>query len=217
MSGCCRPGELDDMFSPAMADRDARRYAKNGLGAESRRIVEVVRRLGTEPTVLEVGGGIGATELELVRAGASHATNVELSRSYEAVAAELIDAAGLAGRIDRRVADFVAEADSVPAADAVILERVVCCYPDADALVAAAARHAKRVLVLSFPIDRPPAGVVRALINVWPGLRGWKFRFYVHRTNTVIAAAEAQGMRLAERQKGLFWQMLVFERTAVAA
>ena len=205
------------MFSPEMADRDAGRYRKNGLGAESRRIVEVVRRLGTGLTVLEVGGGIGVTGLELVRAGASRATNVELSRSYEAVATELIDAAGLAGRIDRRVANFVAEAGSVPAADAVILERVVCCYPDANALVAAAAGHTGRLLVLTFPIDRRPAGVVAALINVWPRLRGWKFRFYLHRTSAVIASAAAEGLRLTERRRGLFWQMLVFERDAVVA
>ena len=51
-------------------------------------------------------------------------------------------------------ADFVAEARHIPPADAVILQRVICCYPHATALVEAAAEHARRVLVLTFPIDR---------------------------------------------------------------
>ena len=36
-------------------------------------------------------------------------------------------------RVERRHGDFVTVAPKVPAADDVILDRVVCCYPDADA------------------------------------------------------------------------------------
>ncbi len=191
MPGCCAPGDLDELFTPAQAAGDARSYREKGLDAEGRRIAEAIRRAGLAGlTVLEVGGGIGALQLELLGSGASRATNVELSRSYEGIASELIAAAGLEGRIDRRVADFVAEEGSIPPADTVILQRVVCCYPDADALVGAAARHATRVLVLTFPIDRWWAGAAAALVNAWPRLRGWKFRFYLHPTTAVIAAAE---------------------------
>ena len=217
MSGCCDPGDLDDLFTPAQAESDARSYRANGLDAEARAIVEAIRGLGvTGLTVLEVGGGIGAIQLELLRSGASHTTNVELSRSYESSASELIAAAGLAGRIDRRVGDFVAQADAIPPADAVILQRVVCCYPDAEALVGAAARHARRALVLTFPIDRWWGRTLVVLFNAWPRLRGWKFRFYLHRTSIVIATAEVEGLRLAERRRGLFWQRLVLTREATA-
>ena len=43
------------------------------------------------PTVLEVGGGVGAIQLELLRAGAAGTTNVELSAAYEPYAAELLN------------------------------------------------------------------------------------------------------------------------------
>ena len=214
MSGCCAPGDLDDLFTPAQAAADARSYRKKGLNAEARAIADAIRSIGvSDLTVLEVGGGIGAIQLELLRSGASHATNVELSRSYEAVSSELIAAAGYEGRVDRRIADFVTDADAIPAADAVILQRVVCCYPDVNALVAAAARHARRALVLTFPVDRWWGRGAVALVNAWPRLRGWRFRFYLHRTSTVIAAAEAEGMRLVERRKGMFWQMLILTRS----
>ena len=214
MSGCCAPGDLDDLFSPAQAAADARRYREKGLDAEGRAIADANRSIGVSNlTVLEVGGGIGAIQLELLRSGASHATNVELSRSYESVSSELIAAAGCDGRVDRRVADFVTEADAIPAADAVILQRVVCCYPDGNALVAAAARHARRALVLTFPVDRWWGRGAVALVNAWPRVRGWRFRFYLHRTSAVISAAEVEGMRLVERRKGLLWQMLILTRS----
>jgi hypothetical protein len=212
---CCSPGDLDDIFSASQAESDARAYRRGGLDGEARRIAAAVRRTVEPPfTVLEVGGGIGAIQLALLRDGAASTANVELSRSYEPAARELIAAAGVEGRVERRVADFVAESAAIPPADAVILQRVVCCYPHASALVGAAASHARRVLVLTFPVDRWPVRLLLPLANVWPRLRGSKFRGYVHRTRTVVAAAERQGLRLEERRQGFIWQMLVLTRSA---
>ena len=50
--------------------------------------------------------------------------------------------------------DFAEAALEVAAADIVILNRVVCCYPDMPKLVGAAADHTREVLVLSFPKER---------------------------------------------------------------
>ena len=110
----------------------ASRYRNRGLGGTSRDLVELAGDV-TGETVLDVGGGIGAIELELLAAGAQRATNVELSGEYEEAAAELIEERGLSERVDRRVGDFVTE--PVEPHDVVVMHRVVCCYPDVDRLV----------------------------------------------------------------------------------
>lgn len=157
-------------------------------------------------TVLEIGGGIGALQLELLDAGAAGATNVELSGGYEEAAAELF--ANREG-VERVVADFV-DAD-VPPHDIVVLHRVVCCYPDVDALVGAAARSARRELVLTYPQERRWIGWGLRAVNVWLGLRGCGFRTYHHRFARIADAAE--GMRLQQRlARGLFWESAAFER-----
>ena len=213
MSGCCQPGDLDAIFSPGRAESEARRYQKRGAVGESRRIVQLLARRGIRGrTVLEVGGGLGVVGLELLRAGASHATTVDLSRSYELPARRLIDAAGVAEQVDRLVADFVAEGDRVGAADVVTMQQVVCCYPDPEALVSAAAAHAREALVITLPGEWPWARVAAVLINLWPRAVGSRFRFFVHPTRTVIAAAEGEGLTLERRESGPFWQTLVFER-----
>ena len=214
MSACCSPGDLDDVFSPDQARSDARAYRRDGLDDEAARIADAVRR-SVDPgyTLLEIGGGVGAIQLELLKSGASSAVNVELSRSYEPVARELIAETGVDGRVDRRVGDFLAEPGAIDAADAVILQRVICCYPDATALVEAAAEHARRVMVLTFPVDRWWA---RAILveNLWMRLRRSRFRSFIHRTDTVVAAASRRGLSLAERHRGFIWQMLVLRRTS---
>src|SRR5207247_1658949 len=92
---------------------------------------------------LEVGGGIGAIQLELLKAGAARAVSVELTPTYEDIARQLLDEAGLADRVERKVMDFAQAAAQVDSADVVVLNRVICCYPDMPRLAAAAADPAQ--------------------------------------------------------------------------
>lgn len=210
--GCCRPGDLDDVFGEERARADARTYRRKGLDREARRIVESLRGRIAGWSVLEAGGGVGAIQLELLRAGAAHAMNVELSSGYEPSAAELIADAGLADRIARRIGDFVGEAPSLDDADVVILHRVVCCYPDADAIVTAAARRTRRTLFITVPVDRWWARAGRVVLNAALRLRGSRLRFQVHSLATITAAAERAGLRPAFAEGRFVWRVLAFTR-----
>src|SRR6187551_2586546 len=119
---CCSAKGCDEFFSERVAQRDAARYRRAGIDGNARRVVDVACRRGIEgSTVLEVGGGIGALQLELLQAGASRAENVELSPAYERYAAELLQAAGLEARVERHLLDFAGQGDDVQPADVVIL------------------------------------------------------------------------------------------------
>ncbi len=77
-------------------------------------------------SVLEIGGGIGAIQLELLKAGAERTVNVELSGGYEPVATELLERARLGDRVERRIGDFTELAADLEADD-VVMNRVICC------------------------------------------------------------------------------------------
>jgi hypothetical protein len=213
VSSCCKPGDYDKVFDEKHARSRASEYARKGLTGDALRIVDFVRgRLSPGYTVLEVGGGVGEIHLELLRSGASRAVNVELATQYETVASELIRERGVGDRVERQLGDFVGEAGSVPAADVVVMNRVVCCYPDAEALVSAAADHARRFLVMTFPVDRWWIRWGIAAGNTWCAVRGNTFRGYVHATRAVLATAERGGLRLAEQRRGVIWQLIALER-----
>lgn len=215
MSSCCGPGEYDKVFDEKHARSKAREYARNGLSRDSQRVVELIRgRMSPGYSVLEVGGGIGEIHLELLRNGAARVVNVELATQYESVASELIRERGVGDRVERRLGDFVGEAAHLPVADVVVMNRVVCCYPDPDALVGAAAEHARRLLVMTLPVDRWWIRWGIAAANAWLAVRGNAFRGYVHATRVVVAAAERGGMRLVDQRRGLVWQLIALEQTA---
>ena len=202
---CCST-DYRRFFNRKFAARDLERYRKRGLSATERDLVELVGDVHGA-SVLEAGGGIGALQLELLDAGAARATNVELSAGYENVAQEL-----LAGRdVERRIGDFATE--DIPSHDVVLMHRVVCCYPDADALTRAAATRTQRVLALTLPQQRWWIGVGLGAVNAWLRVRRCGFRTYQHPFATVVAAAEREGLRLDHRvARGLVWESASFVR-----
>ena len=215
MSSCCKPDDYDKIFDEKKARSKASDYARKGLSGHAPRIAQFVRAKNPPGyTLLEIGGGIGDLQLELLKAGAARVTNVELATQYESVASGLIRDRGLEGRVQRRLGDFVREADTIPGADVVVMNRVVCCYPDADALVGAAADHARRFLVMTFPVDRWWTRLGLALGNICFAIRSDGFRAYVHSTSAVLATAQRHGLRPVEHSRGFIWQLIALERAA---
>jgi len=210
---CCTPAGYRRIFGERTARRDVRRYRRRGLDRAARRIVDFLASRGVEgDSVLEVGGGAGAIQLELLKAGAAHATNVELSPEYEPFASELLREAGLEARVERRLGDFVAAAEEIGTADNVVLHRVVCCYPDPEALVGAAAQHARRRLVLSFPPDRAVFRAGSAVFNAFLALTRTEFRTFVHPAATILGAARSHGLEPALETRTRIWRIVGFER-----
>jgi 2-polyprenyl-3-methyl-5-hydroxy-6-metoxy-1,4-benzoquinol methylase len=212
---CCPPKGYTSLFSARAARRDAKRYRKGGLDDTGEEMVAFLRERGVEgATVLEVGGGIGALQLELLKAGAAQATNLELSPEYEDLAAELAQEAGVSERVERRLGDLVADPGLAGEADAVLMHRVVCCYPDYDALVGAAAERTKRYLVMSFPRPRVLIRLGMGAVNLAARLLRWEYRTWVHPPDAIVAAAERHGLTLAAESSGRIWQVAALERAA---
>jgi magnesium-protoporphyrin O-methyltransferase len=213
VAGCCPPPGYREFFNARLARRDARRYRRKGLDATAERMVGFLRdREVAGRTVLEIGGGVGAIQIELLKAGAARAANLELSPAYEDPAVELLRENGLETRAVRLLADVVAEPDAAEPADVVVMHRVVCCYPEPKLLVASAAGKARLWLVLSFPRERALTRLGARLVNLWLRLRRNDFRTYVHPVGTIAGTAVKAGFRPVLEQRGIVWQIAAFER-----
>jgi magnesium-protoporphyrin O-methyltransferase len=205
MARCCS-GDYRRMFNRRFAERDARRFRARGLTGSSRALVELAGDVHGL-SVLDVGGGVGAIGLELLAEGASRATTVELSGAYDDVAAELARERDVAGQIERHVADFVEASDTIAPHDVVVMHRVVCCYPDADALMTVAAQHARSRLVLTYPQQRSWIQLGLATVNAFLRVRRCGFRVYMHPVARMLESVEPQGLRVERRVKhGLLWE-----------
>jgi magnesium-protoporphyrin O-methyltransferase len=213
VTDCCSATGYRWAFSEKRAWREARRYERRGLDPTSRRIVELLTLQGVAGlTLLEVGGGVGAIQIELLKAGVTQAVSIELTSTYEKAAGELLRSSGLEDRVKRRVMDFATAGDDVEAADIVIMNRVLCCYPDMPRLAGAAAGHAKQVLVLSFPRGTWWTRLGLSLANLMLRMTRRGFQVFVHPPERIQATAEHFGLKTMSNGAGIFWQMLALRR-----
>lgn len=209
---CCA-GEALDIFGEKTARRALRRYLRKGLaGTDARQIVAWAAEQGLDgATVLEVGGGIGQIQAELVRRGAAHGTVAEVVAGYERPARELADATGIVGRTSFLLADLVEAPDAVDPADVVVLRRVVCCSPVGPAVLGAAAGKTRRTLLASYPRDRRAVRAVVRLQNAALALFRKRFRVFVHPPAVLARAVEEHGLRLTATSRDAVWETARFD------
>jgi 16S rRNA G966 N2-methylase RsmD len=213
VAGCCNSRGCDRYFNTGVARRAAKRYRKRGLNRTSRRMVEFLEQGGLAgATVLEVGGGVGELQLELLKRGAQRAINLELSPAYEHEAAQLIREAGAEGRVERRLHNIAIDPAAIGPVDIVVLNRVVCCYPDYEQLLGAAADHATHRLVFSHPPRNLISRTIVAAQNLAFRLTDGDFRTFAHPPAAMHAVLQRHGLKPRFTHHGIPWQIAGLER-----
>jgi magnesium-protoporphyrin O-methyltransferase len=200
-------------FDRKVADRDIRDYRRNGPHKSTTKMVQALIAAGVSgATVLDVGAGIGAVSHELLARGAASATLLDASPAYEEAARSEAERRGHAERLEIRHGDAVELASQLPSADIVALDRVICCYPDMEKLVAATAQRAGRLYGAVYPRDSWWVRLMFAFENGVQRLQRSDFRAYMHSPGTIDAAVRRQGLRLRAFHRGPVWISAVYER-----
>ena len=151
--------------------------------------------------LLEIGSGAGGVHYELLRRGlAASAVAVDASSAYIAAARSVGERLGLDSRVHYVHGDFTAAADTISPADAVILDRVICCYPNLNDLLGASAAKAERFLALSYPREKWWVRLAFNLYNLSLRLKRINFRTYLHRHSDVHSIAIKKRPRAGPRR-----------------
>jgi 2-polyprenyl-3-methyl-5-hydroxy-6-metoxy-1,4-benzoquinol methylase len=213
MAGCCDPRGFEQMFGAGFARHVAKKYRRRGLDRAAGRMVDFLAADGLRgASVLEIGGGIGEIGVELLKRGAAKATTLELSSAYDDEARRLAEEAGVSDRMHRMVTDIATSPGDVDPADLVVLHRVVCCYPDYERLLGAAADHCRRRLAFSHPPRHIISRGVLAMQNAGFRLVGRQFRAFAHPPAAMVEQVVAHGMRLELAHPGIIWQVEGLQR-----
>jgi magnesium-protoporphyrin O-methyltransferase len=208
--GCDRGFEIFDRKS---AEADVERYRRHGPDTTTRMLVDMIRERGVEgATVLDIGGGIGVIDHELLEDGAQRAVLVDASAPTLETARDEARRRSFLDRIEFVEGDFVSRAETVDAADIVTLDRVICCYPDMESLVRLSVSRATRLYGLVLPRDRAIMRWGLWLLNLWFRLRGWAYRGYAHPNARVDALAAEAGLRARDERTTFVWRVVLYER-----
>src|SRR5258708_17658250 len=182
----CQCQGIEDQFNSREAAKKLADYHKHGPAGTTRLLITALKEAGVAgSTMLDIGGGIGAIQLELLKAGALSAVSVDASTAYIEAAQQEAQRQGLQDRIQFQHGDFVELAGGLPPADIVTLDRSLCCYPDMPALVGLSASRARQLYGLVYPRDAWWTRWGLRAINWVEGLRGSLFKVFAHSTPAV--------------------------------
>jgi len=208
MSACCSGGFLAAAahnFDAAAATAELERYARQGPLPSAALMRDAVLAQGPVRSVLDVGAGVGPLALELLAAGVPRAALVDAAPAFVEAARSAIAVRGLDARAEVREGDLATLAPALPRFDAVVMDRVVCCYPEHAPLLEAALGRAERLFAYSYPHDRGYMRLYDRLLNAQRAWRGNPFRTFVHDPAAMAALIEGAGFRRVHRVTTLAW------------
>ncbi len=210
-SHCVGAGQF---FDSRMARAELKRYKKKGPRRTTRMLLAELKRDGVHDgaDLLDIGGGIGAVQYELLEAGVGRATSIDAAPAYVQAAKAEAAARGFGERIEHLEADFLDVAHDVGPVDFVSMDRVVCCYPDARRLVREAAAKATRRLVLVAPKDGWFVRFLFLFPNTYLRLRGNPFRVHLHCHRLLDESAAESGLSLSGHAGYGLWSVLTYDR-----
>ncbi len=209
---CC---EMENnTFGEDEAKSNLKDYRKRGPANQTKLILEAVRSLGLKnAAILDICGGIGTIQHELLKDVASEAIHVDASSAYLKIAKEESARRGNHERVQFIHADFTDVAADLSPADVVTLDRVVCCYPDFRSLLKAAASHSKSAIALTYPRETWYLRIGLKVANFFQRLKNDPFRVFLHPVHEMETLLNAEGLKKISMKRLWVWEMALYQRT----
>ena len=208
--GCCQCQGIENMFDKKAAKRQLKRYLKKGPTKTTSMLLDAIHKKGVQGlNFLDIGGGIGAIQHDLIKAGASNGTSIEASSAYIDLIKDEID---LTEKVVFKHGDFTTIASDLDSADIVTLDKVICCYDDMDELVGLSSKLAQKIYAIVYPRDNWWTKLLLPIINFYPKIKGSSFRVFIHPTKQVEDIIIRNGLKRNYYNKRLFWRVAIFTR-----
>jgi len=196
-----------------VARRYRKRFSRKGFEPSQKQLLTGLQQAGYgDKTVLEIGSGVGHLHQTLLEQGAQSAVGIDLASSMIKEAEAWAVERGLSDRTRYYQADFMNMVESLEPADVVILDKVVCCYPDADGLVHKSLSKTRQVYALTYPRDRWYVRAGIALGAFLMKLIRSDFRPYLHDPIQVEQWITESGFKKTYAANTLIWLTQVYEK-----
>ncbi len=213
MSCCCPHAKSTGKLFSLFAGLYRRRFIKKGFEPPQKKLYQGLKDIGfTDATLLEIGCGVGFFHQTMLEHGAQSALGIDLAAKMLTEAEQASREHGLSERTEYIEGDFINLADQIEPADITLLDKVVCCYPDANTLVHQSLSKTKRLYALIYPRDRwyTRLGVKLATFMLW--LIRSDFRPYVHDPKQVETWITAKGFQKQFEAQTLIWLIQIYQQ-----
>lgn len=209
---CCG---AEKIFDSKEASKKLRHYLRKGPRKTTRRLLMAIGKENMQgKTLLDIGGGVGAIQHELLAKGLRSTTDVDASLSYINAAKEISIEKGMTDRMEFVYGDFLDIYPTVERHDVVTLEKVVCCYPNVKDLINSSASRSEEVYGLVYPMDNWLSRLTNKIGNIYLWITKNSFRSFVHRESMINSLIVDNGFERVHYSAVFPWRVAVYKRVA---
>jgi len=218
MSCCCPHSRSAGRFFSLFARRYRKRFESKGFEPPQKLLLQGLEQASyQDASLLEIGSGVGHLHQTLLENGASTAIGIDLAATMIEEAKKWASDRGLEDRTRYIEGDFMEMVPTVEQADVTLLDKVICCYPDADGLVHQTLAKTRRVYALIYPRNRWFIRTGCHVLSVLMKLIGSAFRPYVHNPDQVDQWVRDAGFTRIVNDQTMIWLVQVYVKEEVAA
>ena len=212
-ASCCHSRSASKFFS-FFAAKSRKRFEKKGFEPSQRQLLSGLEQVGFEhASLLDIGCGVGHLHQSLLEKGAGTATGIDLAPKMLSEATDWAAERGLADRASYVEGDFMDVASDVGEVDVCLLDKVVCCYPDAEGLLRISLEKTRHAYALTYPRDRWFVRLGTAAWNFVLWLIRSDFRSFVHDPDKVESWISGAGLQKQFEDQTTAWLTQVYVRT----
>lgn len=213
---CCNGPECPgtNKFFTRFSSKYAKRFRRKGLEKVQKHILEGIGRIPVPSAeILDIGCGVGALHIALLRQGAARAIGVDAAEGMISQARAFAEEHGVQSKVRYVLGDFTRLDHECSPADITILDKVVCCYENVHDLLAKSMEKTRRVFALSMPRETMIVRWGFSLQIAVAKLFRASFTPYWHDWNHVRTSITSSGFRPVYENRTFLWNILVFERS----
>ena len=211
MNCCCPHANSANRIFSFFAGSHRKRFEKKGFEPSQKQLMEGLEQAGYQDAkILEIGSGVGHLHQTLLENGAASAVGIDLATKMIEEARYWAEERRLADKTEYVQGDFMEMKDSLPDAEVTVLDKVVCCYPDADGLIHSSLNKTSRVYALTYPRDRWYVHAMMGFAVLVMKILRFKFRPYMHAPEDIERWITETGFDKQYQNHNLVWLTQVY-------
>ncbi len=208
--GAC-PGTAKMFSKKAKSYR--KRHEKKGLEHSQKRLLKGISEAGFEgQSITEIGCGIGYFHQELLENGATEARGYDISDIMIDEARDRAQTRELASRTEYHVGDFVEMSGNAKQSDILIMDKVICCYPDAEALVKTSTAITNKIWAVTYPKGTWLARLGIRVLGMATTLARMDYVPFAHDPKDINRWAAEAGFSLKSSDSGVMWLTEIYSK-----
>jgi len=209
-SHCCGS---ESIFDKKEAQKSLKKYKKKGPDKFTTKLLGALSQQKLKNlSLLDIGGGIGVLQHELIKKGIISTTDVDASKEYINTAKTLMKENGNENKMNFIYSDFNDCHQEIKKHDIVTLSRVVCCYPNAIDLINNSAIKANKYYGLIYPIGGFIPELIQKIMNFGLLLKKNPFRVFMHSEALMDQTIRNNGFKQIYYGSAFPWRIALYKR-----